>query len=863
MNPTLSSNSITLGRRVGVMWASVALGALVAAALLVHAYNMFGYPLYLGDEGIYMAQAYAVLKLNALTPYAYWYDHAPAGWLLIAVWTMLSGGFNTFGTAIDGGRVLMLVLHGVSVVLLYRIAMRVAGNQFVAVAAGLLWTLSPLTVLYGRMVLLDNIMVFWVLAATVLLLKHNGKIWPLLGSGLCFGVAVLTKENAIFLAPAFLYGLWTLVDPNHARFARAGWLFAAISTISLYLLYAALREELVAFPLTTPLSGARGPVSLVGTIFWQIGRGGGAPWDPSSDFVRALTQVWLAKDAWLLSLGVVATGWNLFRRPRRRLIGLMGLLSLLSVARGGVVLDFYILPILPLFALNVGLAVEDLAIRGRTPAVLPLAIVAAAAIGWGNLSRQPDLFTLRMTTIQYQALTWLQDHVPTQAQIVVDDDLWVDLRGGQPGKPSFPGAHSHWKVANDPAVYKGLFDNNWHNIDYLVLTPGLDKIFAQEKDTLVYAAYSRSTPVARFNVGDAAVEIRRVDNPGQATRATLEQAYRSFRDRFVKDGQVRDASGYTDARDQASAMLMALWMNDKSTFDRLWGWAQMHLQSKGGLLYQSNRPDAKPQSATDADTDAALALLLAEKRWNDASYGRFGRAIVQAIWKTEVVEINGAPYLAAGSWAVGDDQVIFAPHTFAPYAYHLFAAADPDHNWWYLLSTNYQLLADVSSLPLGGDRAAGLPPAYVGIDRKTGEYIANPPGAPAGSDFDATAAQVYWRVGLDAQWHDDGRADSYLKASRFLRDEWGARGGFVAEYAHDGTPHGREESLLLESAALPKFLVEDPGAAHALYATKIAHAFNTGNGAALWGDGQDITVQRWAWLATGAYDQALTYQWQQ
>src|SRR5918912_4455494 len=105
MNTTLAP-TLTVGRRVNVVWANLALGALVIIALLVHSYNMFGFPLYLGDEGIYMSQAYAVLKLNALTPYAYWYDRAPAGWLLIAVWAAITSGFHAFGTAIDGGRVL-------------------------------------------------------------------------------------------------------------------------------------------------------------------------------------------------------------------------------------------------------------------------------------------------------------------------------------------------------------------------------------------------------------------------------------------------------------------------------------------------------------------------------------------------------------------------------------------------------------------------------------------------------------------------------------------------------------------------------------------------------------------------------------
>ena len=40
--------------------------------------NMFSYPYYLGDAGIYMEQAWTVLKGQGLTPHTYFYDHAPS-----------------------------------------------------------------------------------------------------------------------------------------------------------------------------------------------------------------------------------------------------------------------------------------------------------------------------------------------------------------------------------------------------------------------------------------------------------------------------------------------------------------------------------------------------------------------------------------------------------------------------------------------------------------------------------------------------------------------------------------------------------------------------------------------------------------
>jgi len=59
--------------------------ALIALCLLIglvsHGWNMFRYPLYLTDEGIYMEQAWSVIKEGKLSPYTYFYDHAPMGWL--------------------------------------------------------------------------------------------------------------------------------------------------------------------------------------------------------------------------------------------------------------------------------------------------------------------------------------------------------------------------------------------------------------------------------------------------------------------------------------------------------------------------------------------------------------------------------------------------------------------------------------------------------------------------------------------------------------------------------------------------------------------------------------------------------------
>ena len=92
-----------------------AASALLVISLLfgaaTHGWNAFRYPLYLTDEGIYMGQAWAVLREGRLSPYTYFYDHAPLGWLAIAGWVLpLPGQFGAFGNAINTGRVLMVLV---------------------------------------------------------------------------------------------------------------------------------------------------------------------------------------------------------------------------------------------------------------------------------------------------------------------------------------------------------------------------------------------------------------------------------------------------------------------------------------------------------------------------------------------------------------------------------------------------------------------------------------------------------------------------------------------------------------------------------------------------------------------------------
>ena len=497
--------------------------SMVVIAFVSHAFNAFNYPLYLGDEGIYLEQAWAIIHLGQLAPYTYFYDHAPAGWLFIALWEfLLPGHFHSFGMTINSGRAFMILVDIGSTALLYRIAQRMTGSHLAAIAASIVFILSPLDVYYQRMILLDNVMVFLLLLALDLLLQNSRRIVPILTSGLCFGIATLTKENALFFAPAFAYLLYHQVRSSYReRFSIVGWSVSAAMIISFYPLYALLKGEF--FPAGGGIIGNGSPgahVSLISTLLWQVSRHGGSILNPDSQFWQYFWGKWWNKDPLIIVAGASATAINLligyFDRERNRNTLVAALLSsafVIYLVRGSVMIDFYVVPVLPFFALNVGILLHHLSRMQAPVGGSAVAMVILTALTVGFLAQSHDEYFVNQTMLQQDQLTFIRQHVPADANMLIDDDLWVDLHDPWGNVPTYPIANSHWKISGDPAIYDKLLHNNWQNLDYLVMSNQLHDIFEQNSETLALTAYDHSRVMARFEEGDVSLEVRQVIKP--------------------------------------------------------------------------------------------------------------------------------------------------------------------------------------------------------------------------------------------------------------------------------------------------------------------------------------------------------------
>jgi endoglucanase len=347
----------------------------------------------------------------------------------------------------------------------------------------------------------------------------------------------------------------------------------------------------------------------------------------------------------------------------------------------------------------------------------------------------------------------------------------------------------------------------------------------------------------------------------------LAQSWTSYRQHFIQsDGRTIDPmrEQATTSEGQSYSLLRAVWMDDQPTFDRVLSWANDNLRVRGDQLFGylwGRHADGSwsildRNVATDADQDIALALIFAARRWNEPRYADQARAILADLWAKTVVRANGRPYITAGDWAPGQDKPTLNPSYLAPYAYRIFAAADPAHPWAELVDTSYEVLTACSNEPLDRSSSVGLPPNWCALT-KDGGVAAPDAGQMLDTNYGYDAFRTYWRVALDAQWFGERRAYDYLRASGYLRGPWASRSAIATVYRHDGALERSDEDITVYGGLIANLLITDPSEARRLYEQKLAPRFTVTNGQAYWIDAQNYYAQNWIWFGVALYAGAL------
>jgi endoglucanase len=336
-------------------------------------------------------------------------------------------------------------------------------------------------------------------------------------------------------------------------------------------------------------------------------------------------------------------------------------------------------------------------------------------------------------------------------------------------------------------------------------------------------------------------------------RTVLSSAWAGYKQVFIQpDGRVVDPTrgGVTTSEGQSYALLRAVWMGDQTTFNTVWSWTAAHLELGGDAPFASLWSDGRvvdADSASDADSDIALALLYAAKRFGEAQLRHQGLIVLSAIWQDDVVYIDGMNVLTGGNWATRQQTPgpVINPSYFAPYAYRTFAAEDPSHPWSSLIDSSYALLDECSTATLDGTTAVGLPPNWCAISRSTGQIVSFPTIANA-DDYGYDAFRVMWRVALDATWNGEPRARAYLEKTAFLRTVWNTSLRLDPVYGHDGSVVSSYADPTLYGGDIGNFLVTDNVAARQIE-HQLLSSFHAGP-PAYFGDPQNYFEQNWVWF---------------
>lgn len=301
----------------------------------------------------------------------------------------------------------------------------------------------------------------------------------------------------------------------------------------------------------------------------------------------------------------------------------------------------------------------------------------------------------------------------------------------------------------------------------------------------------------------------------------LTKAWAGYKANFIlSTGQVIRVENGNDtvSEGQAYAMLIAVSMSDKTTFDRCFNWTEQNLSRNlsgsstyGGpdnlLAWHWTSPGGVQSdgwlAATDADQDYAYALLLAYEKWGQNNYLTKAVAIINDILNKETYAAPNQPgllFLKPGTWGEGNiwghQGIYINPSYLAPAWYRKFNLYVPDSRWQMLIDGAYHIIqSGATSIINPSDSVSyngvGLLPDWAFVDDDGLIYFRNDINSnPAESISGWDACRLPWRVYHDYKYTNglETRATSYLnQLKNFLQNEFNLGHRIFATYYYTGS----------------------------------------------------------------------------
>ena len=235
-----------------------------------------------------------------------------------------------------------------------------------------------------------------------------------------------------------------------------------------------------------------------------------------------------------------------------------------------------------------------------------------------------------------------------------------------------------------------------------------------------------------------------------------------------------EGTGSTVSEAIAYGMLIAVYMDDQSMFDKVYGVWTSNGGNGGGMNWRIGEGGGTG-SATDADVDAALALVMASKQWSKDSYLTDAKKIISWIGSND---INGGHVKPGNQW-----NDAFNPSYGTLANFELFKSVDASGPWSNVLSTT------ASDLKACQNSSTGLVPDWCDWNShkptKTSASVAQTENA----GFFDDAARTPWRMAWAYYWYGNSDAKSFnKKVSDWLIPTTHTASGVNSGYYVDGQP---------------------------------------------------------------------------
>ncbi len=242
-------------------------------------------------------------------------------------------------------------------------------------------------------------------------------------------------------------------------------------------------------------------------------------------------------------------------------------------------------------------------------------------------------------------------------------------------------------------------------------------------------------------------------------------------------------------------MMIAVQLNKKEEFDRLWKWTKTYMYQKDGgykgyFAWHCNTDGTQlaANPASDGEVWFVTALFFADGRWGSGDGIYDYRAEAQSILDVALHADELGGDLATDLFDPESKQVVFVPQlgknsTFTDPSYHMphyyelwMRWADKDNDFW-----KDAVTASRNYLPMAVHPQTGLAPNYSYFDGKPYDDRYN-------GNFRYDAFRVGANVGVDYVWFRPG--EWHVEQSNRLLDFFASQGidDYKAEYLLTGEP---------------------------------------------------------------------------